>query len=123
MAGKQVGRKRQRVTASTGNVFKDLGFRDAETELAKSELAHRVVSIIEQRNLTQKQAGEILGMDQPGVSHLIRGNLRRFSMDRLFRFLNALGRDVEIVVKSKARSRPRASVRVAPARGGSRSSA
>ena len=123
MAGKQISRKRQRVIASTGNVFKDLGFRDAEAELAKAQLAHRIVSIIEERGLTQQQAAEILGIDQPGVSHLVRGNLKRFSMDRLFRFLNALGRDVEIVVKPKSRSRTRASVRVAPARRKSRRSA
>jgi len=116
-------RKRHRVTASTGNVFKDLGFRDAETELAKAQLAHRVVSIMEERRLTQQQAAEILGIDQPGVSHLVCGNLKRFSMDRLFRFLNALGSDVEIVVKPKSRSRTRASVRVAPARRTSRRSA
>ena len=115
MAKRSVGRKRRRVAPSTGNVFRDLGFPDSDTELAKAQLAHRVVHVIENRRLTQHQAGKVLGIDQPGVSHLVRGNLKRFSMDRLFRFLNALDRDVEIVVKPKPRSRPRASVRVAPA--------
>ena len=123
MATKAVGRKRDRVSTSTGNVFKDLGLPNAETELAKAQLAHRIVAVIEDQGLTQQEAAEILGIDQPGVSHLVRGNLKRFSIDRLIRFLNALGRDVEIVVRPKPRSRARASVRVAPTRRKSRKSA
>lgn len=123
MAARQITRKRQRITASTGNVFKDLRFPDAGTELAKAELAHRIVSIMEDQELAQQQAAEILGIDQPGISHLVRGNLKRFSIDRLFRFLNALGRDIEIVVKPKPRSRSHASVRVASARKKSRRTA
>ena len=114
MASRQVTRKRQRPAASTGNVFKDLGFPDAGTELAKAQLAHRIVSVIEDQGLTQRQAAAVLGIDQPGISHLVRGNLKRFSMDRLFRLLNALGRDVEIVIKPKPPSRGHALVRVAP---------
>ena len=117
MATRKVGHKKNRVTASTGNVFKDLGFRDSETELAKAQLAHRVVTVIEERELTQSQAARALGVDQPAVSHLVRGDLKRFSMERLFRFLNSLGRDVEIVVKQKPRSRKRASTRVTGSRG------
>jgi len=123
MAARQVTRKRHRVTASTGNVFRDLGFADAGTELAKAQLANRVVSVLEDQGLTQRQAAEILGIDQPGISHLVCGNLKRFSMDRLFRFLNALGRDVEIVVKPKPRSRAHASVRVSTAKRKSRKTA
>ena len=115
MATRPVTTKRNRVTASAGNVYKDLGFPNAGTELAKAKLAHRIVSVIEDLELTQRKAAETLGIDQPGVSHLIRGNLKRFSMDRLFRFLNALGCDVEIMVKRKPRSRSHASVRVASA--------
>ena len=123
MAARQLTRKRNRVTPSTGNVYKDLGFPNAGTEFAKAKLAHRIVSVIEDLELTQRKAAEILGIDQPGISHLVRGNLKRFSMDRLFRFLNALGCDVEITVKPKPRSRANASVRVAPARKGSRRTA
>ena len=123
MTARQIVRKQQRITASTGNVFKDLGFPDAGTELAKAELAHRIVGIMEDRELKQQQAAEVLGIDQPGISHLARGNLKRFSIDRLFRFLNALGRDIEIVVRPKPRSRAHASVRVASARKKSRRTA
>lgn len=123
MAARRVARKLPRVTATSGNVFKDLAFPDSGTELAKAQLAHRIVSVIEDRGLTQQQAAEVLGIDQPGVSHLVRGNLKRFSMDRLFRFLNALGRDVEILVKDKPRARERASVRVVTNRRKSRRTA
>ena len=123
MATRKMTGKRCSVTASSGNVYRDLGFPDAGTELAKAELAHRVVSVIEELGLTQREAAQVLGTDQPGISQLVCGNLKRFSMDRLFRFLNALGRDVEIVVKRKPRSRPHASVRVALDRKKSRRSA
>ena len=122
MARKKLTRRRAQSEASTGNVYRDLGFRSSGAEFAKAQLAHRIVSVLEDLELTQHRAAEILGIDQPGVSHLMRGNLKRFSMDRLFRFLNALGRDVEIVVKPKPRSRQQAIVRVA-ASGKSRRSA
>jgi predicted XRE-type DNA-binding protein len=120
MAKRKVRRRRHQVKQSTGNVFADLGFPRADVELAKAQLAHRIAEVIDSRALTQRQAGEILGLDQPGVSHLMRGNLKRFSMDRLFRFLVVLGRDVEIVVKPRSRTR-QASLRVTSTGRGRRS--
>jgi predicted XRE-type DNA-binding protein len=95
------------------NVFADLGYADPEEALAKAELARRISAIIRQRHLTQAQAAAILGIDQPKVSQLMCGRLAGFSLERLFRFLNALGRDVEIVIKPKPRSQPRARISVA----------
>lgn len=97
----------------SSNVFADLGLQDAEEMLAKAELARQILSIITKRHLTQAKAGELLGIDQPKVSALIRGKLSGFSMERLFHFLNALGQDVQIVVKAKPRSRQQAYLRVA----------
>ena len=105
-------KRKEQVSESGGNVFADLGFADAPTALAKAELASRISDIIEARELTQTEAADILGIDQPRVSDLVRGRLGQFTLDRLFRFLNALDRDVEIVVKPKVRSRKKASVRV-----------
>lgn len=99
----------------SGNVFADLELPDAEEIQAKAELARQILSIITKRHLTQAMAAEILGIDQPKVSALMRGKLRGFSMERLFHFLNALGRDVQIVVKAKPRSRQQAHLRVAAA--------
>ena len=104
-----------KVYHGSGNVFADLELPDAEEMQAKAELARQILSIITKRHLTQAMAAEILGIDQPKVSALMRGRLRGFSMERLFHFLNALGRDVQIVVKAKPRSRQQAHLRVAAA--------
>jgi predicted XRE-type DNA-binding protein len=90
-----------RVTTSSGNVFEDLGFPNAAEALAKARLAQRIAAVIEQKGLTQVQAARILGIDQPKVSALLRGRLTGFSTDRLFRFLNALDQDIEIVIREK----------------------
>jgi predicted XRE-type DNA-binding protein len=86
------------VERSSGNVFEDIGLAESAELLVKSEIAARIAVIIEKRGLTQAKAAEVLGMDQPSVSDLVRGRLRGFSSDRLFRFLNALGQDVKIVI-------------------------
>ena len=95
---RRVGKSEIPVERSSGNVFEDIGLGQSDELLVKSEIAARIAVIIEKRGLTQAKAAEILGMDQPGVSDLVRGRLRRFSSDRLFRFLNALGQDVRIVI-------------------------
>jgi predicted XRE-type DNA-binding protein len=94
-----------KVEVSSGNVFADLGLPNSEEMLVKAELASKIGEIIDTRSLTQMDAAEILGIDQPKVSALIRGRLTGFSTERLFRFLNALGSDVEISVKPKPESR------------------
>jgi len=86
-------------------VFADLGLDNADELLAKAELVQRIADIIAERKLTQVRAAKLLGVDQPKVSALLRGKLDGFSTDRLFRFLNALGRDVEIVIRPAKHSR------------------
>jgi len=92
-------------------VFADLGRPDADELLAKAELARTIRHLIATRGLTQAAAASVLGIAQPDVSNLHRGRLAGFSMERLYRFLNSLGLDVEIVVQPKPRSRDRARVR------------
>ena len=104
--------KQIRVTESSGNVFADLGVADAEETLAKAEVASRICDIIAERKLSQTTAAAVLGIDQPKVSALMRGRLDGFSSDRLFRFLNALDRDVEIVIKPKRQEAAHGKVRV-----------
>jgi len=87
------------IEQSSGNVFKDLSIAQPEQLLAKAELVHLICNIIAERKLTQARAAKLLGVDQPKVSALLRGKLDGFSTDRLFRFLNALGRDAEIVIR------------------------
>ena len=104
-----------KVTPSSGNVFADLEVADAEEALAKADVASRICDIITERKLSQTMAATILGVDQPKVSALIRGRLDGFSSDRLFRFLNALDRDVEIIIKPKRQEAERGHIRVVAA--------
>ncbi len=105
-------RKQDAVTEGSGNVFADLGLPEAEELLAKAELAARIGRIIKGRHLTQQEAASVLGTTQPNVSNLIRGRISGFSLERLLRFLNALDRDVEIVIRRRPRSRKVARTRV-----------
>jgi len=75
---------------STGNVFADMGMADAETRLAKAELARAIRKALEERGLDQGAAAELLGISQPDLADLTCGQLARFSLERLGRFLNAL---------------------------------
>jgi predicted XRE-type DNA-binding protein len=89
------------VHASSGNVFADLGLPDAEELLVRAELMRRIYNLVRERRLTQAQAARILGTNQPTVSDLMRAKLSRFSLERLIGFLNALGQDVEITVRTR----------------------
>jgi predicted XRE-type DNA-binding protein len=83
---------------SNGNVFADLGLPNPEEALAKAELAQKIIVLIRKRGLTQIQAAKVLGVDQPKVSALTRGQLTGFSLERLMRFLLRLGQDIKITV-------------------------
>ena len=100
------------VHPSSGNVFHDLGLRDAEELLAKAELARVIRKSISDRGLTQTEAAALLEITQPDVSDLTRGKLSRFSMDRLERFLNALDLEVRIQVGPRPRSKKHAGISV-----------
>lgn len=85
-----------RIEAGSGNVFADLGFPTPEEHLRKAEFVYLISGIIAERGLTQAQAAAMLGLDQPKVSALVRGQFRGFSTGRLLRLLNRLGQDVAI---------------------------
>jgi predicted XRE-type DNA-binding protein len=101
-----------RVTASSGNVFADLGLADPDDELTKAQLASQIRQVIKRRRLTQVAAASAMGIDQPKVSALLNGRLGNFSSERLMRLLTALGQDVEITVKTKPRNRAHGRIRV-----------
>jgi predicted XRE-type DNA-binding protein len=79
------------VTVSSGNIYADTGHCNPQEAMAKAELAMLIADAIKQKKLTQKKAAELIGIDQPKVSAILRGQLSGFSIDRLFRFLMALG--------------------------------
>jgi len=87
---------------STGNVFRDLGLPDADERLVKADLAIQIAEIIEKRGLTQKEAAGKLAVDQPRVSDLMRGKLKRFSVYRLMTLLSRLGQTIEIAARESA---------------------
>lgn len=92
--------KRAATTPSSGNVFADLQLPDADDLMAKANLALHIRHTIKARKLTQTEAAELLGLDQPKVSSIINGRLDGFSTDRLIRLLNDLGCDVQISVSA-----------------------
>ncbi|MCZ6842712.1 MAG: helix-turn-helix transcriptional regulator, partial [SAR324 cluster bacterium] len=100
------GKEKTPVEKGSGNVFADLGRPEADTHLLKAELVSRIDQIIRQRRLTQTKAAAILGISQPDVSRLLKGDFREYSMERLFRLLQALGQDVEIVIRKPNSDRP-----------------
>src|SRR5437867_12267846 len=104
--------RRTKVEETSGNVFRDLGFPNAEREQLKADLTLQIYRLIRQRALTQRQAGDILGIKQPHVSALMRGRSGAFSVERLLQFLTAFGQDVKITVRPARKPRGALSVSV-----------
>lgn len=87
------------------NVYADLGLGDAEDMLVKAQLATKIGEIIKRRKLTQIQAAKLLGIPQPKLSNMLRGQFRGVSETKMIDCLTRLGRNVEIVVKAAPRSK------------------
>jgi predicted XRE-type DNA-binding protein len=101
------GKVAKRMTAKievhegSDNIFADLGLPAADSHFLKAQIVAELYRLTNGRKLTQSKAGEIMGISQPEVSRLFKGNFREYSIERLMAFLTAFDRDVEIV------SRPR----------------
>ncbi len=107
-------KKKIRHEVGSGNVFADLGLPNAEEHLIKAQLVYKIDSLMKQRGLKQVDAAELFGVKQPDISKMLRGDFRQFSVERLMRFLVALGQDVEIVIKPRGKgARGAAHLRVA----------
>jgi predicted XRE-type DNA-binding protein len=100
------------VVTGSGNVFADLSLPNPEHCLAKARLVQRIAAVIQERALTQKQAGAILKIDQARVSRLVRGRLSDFSTSKLIEYLTCLDQDIEIVVRPKLSCKDKASLLV-----------
>ena len=99
------GRHSEVVVQSSGNVFADLGLRDAGEKQTRVRLAVAINQIMEARRLSQTAAARLLAINQPKISALVNYRLEGFSVERLMNFLNALDRDIEIVIRKKPRSK------------------
>jgi predicted XRE-type DNA-binding protein len=93
------------IEQGSANVYADLGIPDAEVMLVKAQLATKIGEIIKRRKLTQVHAAELLGIPQPKLSNLLRGQFRGISETKMIECLTRLGRNVEIVVKTASRSK------------------
>jgi predicted XRE-type DNA-binding protein len=94
-----------RVEVGSGNIFADLDFDKPEEMLAKARLVSEIQKVIKKKKLTQTETAEILGLTQPKLSILLKGQFRGYSTDRLIRFLRILGQDVDIFITPKLRNR------------------
>src|SRR5688572_20628283 len=94
-------KRKMHVQGSSGNVFADLGLPGAEDLSIQAELSRLIYLRIKQTGLTQALAADRLGLKQPDVSKLMNGRPTGFSAERLFRILNALDQDIQIIVRNK----------------------
>lgn len=96
----------------SGNVFADLGLPDAEELQAKADLVHVIINIVEDKGWKQKKAASVLGIAESEMSDIMNGKLRRFSRERLERYLNTLGMEIRVQVYPRPAGKKRAGVSV-----------
>lgn len=87
------------VERGSGNVFADLGLPNPEERLLKANLVIAISQAMKAKRVSQKKLATMVGLDQPKVSALLRGQTRGYSADRLIGILNALGQDVKITIE------------------------
>lgn len=104
--------EKSQVFLGSGNVFRDLGLSNPDLLLAKATLVQQIRDLIDERKLTQAKAASLLGLDQPKISALLRGRTDGYSLDRLFKCLNALGQDVDITVRPTSKDAAASETRV-----------
>lgn len=92
------------VEIGSGNVFADLGLPGAEKLKIKSGLVIEITRAVRRLNLTQDEAARRMGIVQPKVSALLRGDFAGFSERKLMECLNRLGYDIEITIKPAAKA-------------------
>ncbi len=91
------------IRRGSNNIFADLGYSDPATHLLKAQLVSRIDEILSEQRLTQTKAAKIMGLSQPDVSRLLKGQFREISVERIMRILMRLGCKVDIVIKPPGR--------------------
>jgi predicted XRE-type DNA-binding protein len=86
------------IELGTTNVYRDLGYADADEMLVKAKQAAKIGEIIDARGWSQQQAGRVLGIPQPKLSKMLRGQFRGISEAKMLECLARLGRDIQIVI-------------------------
>jgi len=82
----------------SGNVFADIGLKDADELFARAQIGIEVLKILKDRKLKQREAAELLDIRQSEVSYLMRAQFQRFSEGKLMGFLKKLDREVMLVI-------------------------
>lgn len=98
-----MAKKIESVEVGSGDVFTDLGFQDAGERKLRVQLAIRINELLQDRKLTQAKVAVLFGIPQPHVSDLKHYKLTRFSSERLMHFITLLDKDVEIIIRPKAK--------------------
>jgi predicted XRE-type DNA-binding protein len=93
-----------KVTQGSDNVFEDIGFdlEEATNLKVRADLMLDLRKYIETKDWTQSQAATFFGETQPRISNLMKGEISRFSVDKLINMLTRAGMQVEVYVKPKA---------------------
>ena len=107
-------RKRIEFEEGSGNVFADLGLKEADQLLARAQIGYHIFKILKDGKLKQREIADVLGIAQPDVSHLMNGHFSRFTTDKLLNFLRRLDRKVTIEVSRRHRGEPFQEVTFAP---------
>ena len=89
-------KRKENIIHSSGNVFRDLECKNPEESFLKSQIAFQLSLYLKEKKLTQMQLAQILNIDQPKISKILKGRLRSFSLERLLGFINKLGYEFEI---------------------------
>lgn len=95
----------KKIEKGSGNVYADLGMANSDEMFVKAQLSAKIAEIIKLRKMTQIQAAEVLGIPQPKLSNMLRGQFRGISETKMLDCLTRLGRDVQIIVKTPSRAR------------------
>jgi predicted XRE-type DNA-binding protein len=97
-------KRKIKVYEGSGNVFEDLGLPNPEERLLKAGIVSELHRLIKQRGLTQVKAAKLIGIHQPDLSLLLRGDFDDYSVERLMKMLTAFEQDIEIVMKPNRRA-------------------
>lgn len=98
-----MAKTRTEIHRGDDNIFAELGLPDAETHFLKAQLVAELFRLTSERKLTQSGAGSLMGISQPEVSRLFKGNFREYSVERLMGFLTAFDLDVDIVARPRSK--------------------
>ena len=102
----------EKIHRGSSNVFADIGVAHPDRVLVRAQVMSRIAEILKERGLTQKKIAALLDIPQSKVSCLMNGKLSMFSLEHLFELLNALDRDVEIIIKPKTEQEKSATTQV-----------